>query len=146
MKTYDDAAAMSSRAKYSGLNNTAIASFQPNTANAPYIHSGTCATDETMLRLASTYAASASRLNRVSSCRSLVAGKRVNAVEGSNDVGSASVSKDGSGDGRSGRRESSEGEMVAKRGNRARVWWETGQHMIRARSCFPASPTPSPSP
>jgi hypothetical protein len=126
-QTHEDAAAMSSRAKYSGLNNTAIASFQPNTAKAPYIHSGTCATDDTMLRLASTYAASASRLNRVSSCRSLVAGNKVNAVEGSNDVGSASVSKDGSGDGRSGRRESSEGEMVAKRGSKARVWGKSQQ-------------------
>jgi hypothetical protein len=77
--------------------------------------------DETMLRFASTYAASASRLNRVSRKRSFVRVRRVKAVEGSKDDGSESVSNDGSGDGRAGRRIGSEGEIVAKSGSRARV-------------------------
>lgn len=108
-------------AKYSGLNKTAIASFQPKTARAPYIHNGTWATDETILRLASTYAASASRLKRVSSDSSLVGESRVNAVEGSKGLASASGSV-ASGAGKSGKSEASVGSTVAKRGNKPSVF------------------------
>ena len=87
----------SNMAKYSGLNKTAIASFHPRATKTPYIHIGICATDETMLRLASTYAASASRLKRVSRETSLVGDKRLKAVETSKEMGSASASNEGSG-------------------------------------------------
>lgn len=98
-----------------------MASFQPRTTKTPYIQSGTCATLDTMLRFASTYAASASRLKRESRESSFVGERSTNAVEGSNGVGSESTSKDDSGVGSVGRREEVVGETVANRGRRARV-------------------------
>ena len=106
------------------MNKIAIASFHPKTASAPYIQSGTDATLDTMLRFASTKAASASRLKRCSSERSLVGVRSVNAVMASKATRSysdrwswSSVDAEGS----VGRREGVEGAMVAKRGSSARV-------------------------
>lgn len=109
-------------AKYNGLNKTAMASFHPSATKTPYIQSGICATEDTILRFASTYAASASLLNRDSRLTILVGESKVNAVEGSNGIGSDSASKEGSGLGRVGKRSGSVGEMVAKRGNSDKVW------------------------
>jgi hypothetical protein len=103
------------------LNRTAIASFHPSATRTPYIHSGICATDDTILRFASTYAASASLLNRDSRETIFVGDTRVYAVDGSNGIGSDSTSKVGSGFGRFGRVRFSDGEIVAKRGRRSRV-------------------------
>lgn len=119
--THAEAPSINNMAKYNGLNNTAIASFHPSATNTPYIQRGICATDDTMLRLASTYAASASRLNRDSRLTIFVGESNVNAVEGSKGIGSDSASNEGSGLGKVGKRSSSVGEMVAKRGKSARV-------------------------
>jgi hypothetical protein len=121
--THPDAPRTSSPAKYRGLNNTVIASFQPKTTNTPYIHTGICATLDTILLFASTYAASASLLKRFSSETSLVGERRVKAVLESYSVRSGSVSGSEliSGLGRVGRSEDSEGAMVAKRGSNESV-------------------------
>ena len=121
--TYPEAARIRIMAKYNGLNKTAIASFQPNTASAPYIQTGTWETDDTILLLASTKAASASRLNRDSSDMSFVGVRSWNAVDGSK--GNASAEGSGSAastGGRVGRRAGSEGSTLANRGSRARVY------------------------
>ena len=74
-----------------------------------------------MDRLASTKAASASRLNLDSRDSSLVGESKVKAVEGSKGVKSDSGSAE-SGDGRVGRSDGSVGSTVANNGNRVKVY------------------------
>ena len=71
-----------------------MASFHPSTTSTPYIHSGICATLDTMLRLASTQYASASRRNRVVTSTTFV-GARIWSVDSKSNSPSSAAASDG---------------------------------------------------
>lgn len=119
-KTHATPSAPTTNTKYRGLNSIAIASFHPNTTNTAYIHTGICATLDTVLRFASTKKASASRRNLVVMSAALV-GERTCNVEGKSNSSSPD-NEDAGSDGKVKLISESLGVIKAYRGISSRVY------------------------